>query len=1588
MSWKTIVFFPNEQKSKTESLCIFSSLPKLQSCNRSSQSIHPSIHPFIMVLGIAGAILAPILPQFVLNKLLDSLFEHLSRDQPSSSSHVDKLQQLVNERKAFAEANLKLEIIQSEVRRLHKRDKQNMRLIHINNKLRDVSNMIKDLKDDLEYMELQRKVEEINLQDEAADNNPSTTPQLGSWIPWTTGQSSDKRRRLSSSESTDDIVNKMRTITEQINRIDSDMRFEIMVDASKGGCDSSGQHQAAENKRVTTSSPSESKIYGRDHEKQQLIKLLKEPKESGNVSVVPIVGMGGIGKTTLAQFVFNNTEIAYHFERKAWICVSDYFNRLRITKEILDSLCIGEASSSTITTSCDVLEREIKRQVTGKKFLLVLDDVWSDEWRELLNFLRCAQAEAIKLIVTCRDPEVLGVLADGQNQITLKGLSDKDNWSLFVKYAFADKNPDNSPELHAIGKQIVGKLKGSPLAAKTVGRLLGSCLTEEHWKDILESDLWKLETDAHGVMSALALSYYHLPHPLQLCFTFCSVFPKDFVYDMFNVIDMWIAHGYIPEIKGSSKTLEDIGEEYWHELEARCFFEKVIEFENSFEFVKVIEGFKMHDLLHDLAQSVSHGETYIYEGRKDEEIPKDVCHLCVHRFSDVKFVCKTDNLRTLILYGAGDIHDILKHEAFKRIRVLVISRTNVQKLSDNIAHLKHLQYLDLVGTSIESIPESLCTLYLLRVLKLMCPPPRLPNRFHNLINLRRFCMPDFSLIRSLQTSYYVIYQVNREGGYQIAQLRNMNELRGELLIGGLENIGKTEEMMKAKYLKEKRHIKQLQLRWGDAFDDCKQDFQEQTLEALQPHPNLKYLRIAGYMGSKSPTWLMTPELQRLEKIELDGCRKWARLPAALGLLPSLKSLELSSIENMTIEVDYSVIEMYPSLTSLDAWHATLSFEDMSSSSSSVTGQNHTHFPKFTSLTIKESEVNGLHLPLFSALKYLKIKNCRVVFDQCLNGVSSLSDLVLHGAKIQTFPAKIMATLHALVNLKIFACNELISLEGLQALPSLKQLSISNCRKFKYWGTEEEIIEDGLPLPKLQLMEIIYCNVLETLPAWLPRLPLLNQLIINNCPKFRSWGTEEEITQDGLCLPNLQRMEIYSCFDLETLPAWLPRLPLLEKLIISFCPKFRSWDTKEEITEDALCLPNLQRMEIYSCKDLETLPAWLPRLPLLEKLIISFCPKFRSWGTEEEEITEDRLLLPNLQRMEIRVCGDLETLPAWLPHLPLLNELTISMCPKFKSWGMEEEEIIEDGLPLPNLQKMEIYSCEDLETLPAWLPRLPLLKELIIMDCPKFRSWGMEEEEITEDRLPLPNLQHMDISWCEDLETLPAWLPRLPLLNELTIRLCPKFRSWGMEEKKITEDGLLLPNLQKMEIYSCEDMKILPAWLPRLLLLKELIIIDCPKFRSWGMEEEEIIEDGLPLPNLQYMEIDSCQDLETLPAWLPRLPLLNELTIRLCHKFRSWCTEAEEVITEYGFPLPNLQKMEIDCCEDLETLPAWLPRLPLLNQLIIKACPKIQSLPQGNLPSSLKKLYLIQCERSLTERCRQGGSLEWQMIQHIPHRLYI
>ncbi|KAH7688915.1 P-loop containing nucleoside triphosphate hydrolase protein [Dioscorea alata] len=316
--------------------------------------------------------------------------------------------------------------------KLFQKHKQNERVVGLHNKLKDVGYDIQDLESEMNYMELERKVHEINKAKEEEGDSTSSQFRGKRSFPFRlpTAFLSKKKRRLpassqSSSLSTDeDIVRQVTSILKQIKSIESKLKGETMLEelfdqiTLNGVYDPREQH-FTQNERVTTSSTNERKIYGRNDEIQRLIEFLTGPNfNNGNVSVVPIVGMGGIGKTTLAQFVFNDRVIKNHFDEKAWIYVSNHFDRCRITKEMLH--VINPNVQCCSTSNLDFLERELQRHLTGKKFLLVLDDIWSDEWQWLLAPLQSSQAQIIKIIVTCRDPMVLRSI-DETNKIILTG---------------------------------------------------------------------------------------------------------------------------------------------------------------------------------------------------------------------------------------------------------------------------------------------------------------------------------------------------------------------------------------------------------------------------------------------------------------------------------------------------------------------------------------------------------------------------------------------------------------------------------------------------------------------------------------------------------------------------------------------------------------------------------------------------------------------------------------------------------------------------------------------------------------------------------------------------------------------------------------------------------------------------------------------------------------------------------------------------------------------------------------------------------------------------------------------------------------
>nr|CAD1842892.1 unnamed protein product [Ananas comosus var. bracteatus] len=365
--------------------------------------------------------------------------------------------------------------------------------------------------------------------------------------------------------------------------------------------------------RMVTTSRLTHKVIGRDKDCDHVINLLHdsaglEPESSSikNYSIVAIVGLGGAGKTTLAQYVCDHEKEAKHFDVIMWVHVSQILDVEKLTREMVESA----SGKGCDLTSRDKLQEKLEVSLRSKKFLLVLDDVWSEkeaaelQWEQLLAPLRVGNRGS-KILMTTREKGVAVALgAHGRNIVYLKDLEENDFLSLFTYYAFGDPKIDDNElckKLEEIVKENAAKLRGSPLAARMVGSQLRKKPDVDFWKMILSRDLLK------DTRKSLLWSYQNLEAHLQRCFSYCSLFSKGYEIERKKLIHLWVAEGFIKTVDESER-IEDIGQDYFDELLSSSFFQPM---EDD-------DLYTIHDLLHDLTEMVSKDRYLRVEGNPIE----------------------------------------------------------------------------------------------------------------------------------------------------------------------------------------------------------------------------------------------------------------------------------------------------------------------------------------------------------------------------------------------------------------------------------------------------------------------------------------------------------------------------------------------------------------------------------------------------------------------------------------------------------------------------------------------------------------------------------------------------------------------------------------------------------------------------------------------------------------------------------------------------------------------------------------------------------------------------------------------------------
>ncbi|XP_022932644.1 putative disease resistance protein RGA3 [Cucurbita moschata] len=867
--------------------------------------------------------------------------------------------------------------------------------------------------------------------------------------------------------------------------------------------------------------------------------------------VLPIVGTGGLGKTTLVKEVFHHDMVRKNFDIFIWVCVSHPFKINKILRAIRGSLNPTFGGSD----EREVILQELQKLLSGKMYFLVLDDVWNEEsilWNELQAcLLKINQNKGNAIVVTNRSDKVAEIMET--NDIHhLSQLPDDHCWSLFQKCAFGSNLPI-IPDV--IRGQLVKKFGGIPLVVKVLGGMVNSCKKDEGLQLTLENLVRIALPKEDLILSTIKLSIDRLPSSsLKQCFAYCSNFPPDFFFRKKELVLMWIAQGFIQLPNGSNVTMEDIGARYFDILLSHSLFQDIVKDNRG----KMI-GCKMHDHIHEVACAISNDQSLrrhlIMDGKS---VGDEVLLICQRR----RTVCCSESL-------PFDNQDTITN--FIYLRVLIIRYRLITELSDTIAQLKHLKYLDISNSGISELPKSIGLLYNLQILKLRWDI-KLPTTFTTLVNLRHLEF-DFDynnqikemskhLSRMTQLQTLPDFIIGYDHGRKIEELGPLKDLKGKLSLFFLERVKSKQEAMAAN-LVEKENMSELNFAWSIEREECNGG-DLNVLEALQPHKNLRSLSISYFAGQLLPNGVF---VENLVEIQLWRCERCETLPM-LGQLSKLKVLQmhsLSGVKSIGDEFYGNYCEsrtLFPKLKRLYVWK----MDNLEQWKEIAALSNCTTFPHLENLTI------GV------CLKLTSIPNILVTHSQKLEVDTGNAGLY---SNLQSPPQ--------LQSLSISCCKCLIKLPNwLEFCSSLEDLWIDNSR-------------DDISPPNLQNMQNLSSLGLENfhnLPEGLDGIHNLKKLVVKGPMEGYDWsrfipsnslevlelhetGTNSltQIPRQLEHLTALRSLIIESFNDVESLPEWLGNITSLKTLKLSQCRNLNSLPSKEAMS-------NLTNLAVVRCSQLK------------------------------------------------------------------------------------------------------------------------------------------------------------------------------------------------------------------------------------------------------------------------------------------------------------------------------------------------------------------------------------------------------------------
>ncbi|KAL6639331.1 hypothetical protein ACP70R_023061 [Stipagrostis hirtigluma subsp. patula] len=653
-------------------------------------------------------------------------------------------------------------------------------------------------------------------------------------------------------------------------------------------------------------------IVGRevDNDCYSLIQLLSRDiqvinrENNRNCPLFAIVGTIGVGKTTLARKVYQNT--AEMFDIRLWVHVSKDLKHLTMWSES-DRTCRKAETTEQ--------QAQLRTQLEGKKFLLVIDDVWGENvWDELLEIQAQHGSPGSRVLVTTRNERV----ARRMGAVYLhrvKGLNEDDGWWLLRTRAFLGESNGNMQD---IGRRIVQKCNGLPMAIRRIGcHLRDVDPKEDDWERIYSTDFCGISS---RIRSTINMSYLELPYYLKRCFLYCSLYPEGCVIDRQRITQQWIAEGFIvPSLNTtyqSHTAVEEEAEKYYEELLGRGLLLPENEACGA-------EGSKMPHLFRSFAVLQSQDENFTGNPQDIGDILKPYrLSITNGGVEDIKNgIKKLKSLRTIIFSGStlNDKALSVIFQRFTHLRVLDLGDTQVECVNGSLGRMIHLRYLSFANSQVREIPPDIENLRMLQflILKNCTNLNALPESVCRLINLRTLDISGtglnqvkfrLSMMKKLNCLHGFLVSpggAEKRTGWRFQELSSLSRLTS-LQILRLERT-RTGEDAKQSALEAKQYLKQLELCCSTddgTLDISRSENIKDVFEALKPGPSILSLKLANYYGHGFPSWLAPSHLQELQRLTLDDCLHCQHLPS-LGQMKNLKFLAING-SSLSIYIDSEI----------------------------------------------------------------------------------------------------------------------------------------------------------------------------------------------------------------------------------------------------------------------------------------------------------------------------------------------------------------------------------------------------------------------------------------------------------------------------------------------------------------------------------------------------------------------------------------------------------------------------------------------------------------------------------------------------------